>query len=66
MNCEPWHLSYAPVSVPALRQFTVDVFRETVAGSDISGKERVLACTDEIFERYIANVAEPDSAVARV
>jgi LAS superfamily LD-carboxypeptidase LdcB len=66
MNCEPWHLSYAPVSVPALRQFTVDVFRETVAGSNISGKARVLACADEIFERYVANVAVPDGTVAHV
>jgi LAS superfamily LD-carboxypeptidase LdcB len=66
MNCEPWHLSYAPVSVPALQQFTADVFRETVAGSDIAGKARVLACADEIFKRYVANVAAPDGTVAHV
>ena len=54
---EPWHLSYAPLSVPALEAFTLDLLTETVVESDLAGKACVLEMLPEIYDRYVKNVA---------
>ncbi len=54
---EPWHLSYAPLSVPALEAFTLDLLTDTVAESDLAGKACVLEMLPEIYDRYVKNVA---------
>jgi LAS superfamily LD-carboxypeptidase LdcB len=59
---EPWHLSYAAVSVDATRALTVDVLQRTVRDSTILGKERVLARLTEIHARYVAAVDMPATA----
>ncbi len=56
---EPWHVSFAPVSIPALEAFTPDVLREAVEASDILGKAPVLERLDAIYTRYVANVDAP-------
>ena len=40
---EPWHLSYAPLSVPALQAMSVDLLADTLRNADLSGKATVLA-----------------------
>lgn len=59
---EPWHLSYAPVSVPALGQLSEAVLREALATSDLSGKEIVVARLAQIHQRYVASVDSPPAA----
>src|SRR5262245_24522134 len=39
---EPWHLSYAPVSGPALSLLTLDVLYEAIDKSELLGREHVL------------------------
>ena len=56
---EPWHLSYAPVSVPALEALTVEVLAEAVAGSELCARQWVLARLPEIHARYVNNVDAP-------
>jgi LAS superfamily LD-carboxypeptidase LdcB len=56
---EPWHLSYAPLSVPALETLTLDVLREAIALSDLAGREIVLGQLPEIYDRYVASVDTP-------
>ena len=56
MFSEPWHLSYAPLSTPALEALTPDVVEEAVAQSAILGRDKVLARMPEIFERHVRNV----------
>jgi LAS superfamily LD-carboxypeptidase LdcB len=56
---EPWHLSYAPVATAALRLLSEDLIAETVRGSDVLGKEQVLARLPAIYRRYVANVCVP-------
>jgi LAS superfamily LD-carboxypeptidase LdcB len=56
---EPWHLSYAPVSVDALEMLTVDVLREAIAGADMPGQQSVLARLPELYERYVVAVDDP-------
>jgi len=53
---EPWHLSYAPLSVPALQMLTVEVLREAIEGSDMPGRELVLARLPELHARYVLAV----------
>jgi len=56
---EPWHVSYAAVSVPALKALTPEVLAETIAASDMLGKDLVLSRLDSVYERYVANVDAP-------
>lgn len=56
---EPWHVSFAPVSVPALQSLTREVLVSAIADSDMLGKSRVLERIDSIYARYIANVSAP-------
>jgi LAS superfamily LD-carboxypeptidase LdcB len=61
---EPWHLSYAPVSVPALAQLTPELFESVVRASDILGKEAVLEQYVAFHQRYVANVDPPHDVSA--
>lgn len=61
ISTEPWHISYAPVSMPALEDLTLDVLRAAVAESDIEGKETVLHILPEIYRRYVININLPEA-----
>jgi LAS superfamily LD-carboxypeptidase LdcB len=54
---EPWHISYAAVSGPALSALTPKVVADALREEEILGKERVLARLPEIWRMYVANVA---------
>ena len=56
---EPWHLSYAPISVPALDALTVDVLRDALSHEPIDGLDDVHARLDAIHARYVARVDLP-------
>lgn len=56
---EPWHLSYAPLSAPALQALTLDVLKEAIEGSDLEGREHVLAQLPEIYDKYVVSVDAP-------
>jgi len=56
---EPWHLSYAPVSMRAIDDVSVDLLARVTAASDIPGKARVLEMLPEIFERHVRNIVPP-------
>jgi LAS superfamily LD-carboxypeptidase LdcB len=56
---EPWHISYAPVSVPALQGLTIDVLVDAISGGEMLGRESVLARLPELYERYVRGVDEP-------
>jgi LAS superfamily LD-carboxypeptidase LdcB len=59
VHAEPWHVSFAAVSVPALAALSPDVLARALASSDLLGKPAVLARLARLHERYIANVAVP-------
>lgn len=56
---EPWHLSYAPVAVPALEVLSLEVLREALAQADMPGRDTVLARLPELHERYVLAVDSP-------
>ncbi len=56
---EPWHLSYAPASVPALEALTEAVLAEAIGPSRMCGKESVLARLSQIHARYVKAVDAP-------
>jgi LAS superfamily LD-carboxypeptidase LdcB len=56
---EPWHLSYAAVSVPALEALTVDVWADALRDSEVLGLDCVLPRLPELHRRFIANVTDP-------
>ena len=58
---EPWHISYASISVPALAALTPDIVANAIQTEEILGRERVLARLPEIWSMYVANVGSPAS-----
>jgi len=56
---EPWHISYAPISVPALRALSLDVLADAIASSEMLGREAVLTRLPELYERYVRQVDKP-------
>jgi LAS superfamily LD-carboxypeptidase LdcB len=56
---EAWHLSYGPVSVPALTALTPQLVESAIRASDILGKNLVLERIAALHERYVANVDPP-------
>ena len=60
---EPWHVSFAAVSVPALGALTREVLVEAIGSSAMLGKHIVLPRIDDIYDRYVANVDPPEARV---
>jgi hypothetical protein len=56
---EPWHFSYAPVSIAALKALTPELLRQTLLTSAIEGKPLILERLDEIYQRYLLAVDTP-------
>jgi LAS superfamily LD-carboxypeptidase LdcB len=56
---EPWHLSYAPVSLPALESLSLSALRKVIDGSAIAGKPHVLARLPEIYTRFLLAIDSP-------
>lgn len=56
---EPWHLSYAPVALPALESLSLSMLRHVLEGSAIAGKPHVLARLPEIYTRFLLAVDAP-------
>ena len=61
---EPWHLSYAPVAVPALEALTPEVLMEAIAASSMHGREHVLARLPELHARFVATVSLPSTRLS--
>ena len=56
---EPWHLSYAPIAIPALQALTQEVVAEALHDGDVLGKDLVLARLPEIYQRHVLNISMP-------
>ena len=56
---EPWHLSYAPVSGPALESLSLSTLRQVLDSSSIAGKPHVLARLPEIYTRFLLAIDPP-------
>ncbi len=56
---EPWHLSFAPLALPALHQLTVDVLANALADSVLQGRTTVFTRLPELHQRYVLAVAPP-------
>jgi LAS superfamily LD-carboxypeptidase LdcB len=61
ISTEPWHISYAPLSMPALEDLTLDHLRQAVEDNDLEGKEIIVDLLPEIFARYVKNINLPET-----
>jgi LAS superfamily LD-carboxypeptidase LdcB len=57
---EPWHVSYAPVSMPALESLNLAALRRVLEASGIQGKALVLARLPEIYTRFLLAIDGPE------
>jgi LAS superfamily LD-carboxypeptidase LdcB len=60
---EPWHLSYAPVSMPAVESLSLSMLREVVESVTIDGREQILMRLPEIYTRYLLAIDMPEGRV---
>ncbi len=56
---EPWHFSYAPVSLRALELLSLAMLRRVLEQSQIEGKQQVLARLPEIYTRFLLAIDPP-------
>lgn len=56
---EPWHFSYAPVSMRALESLSLAMLRRVLEQSEIEGKAQVLARLPEIYTRFLLAIDLP-------
>jgi LAS superfamily LD-carboxypeptidase LdcB len=56
---EPWHFSYAPVSMRAMELLSLAMLRRVLEQSDIEGKSQVLARLPEIYTRFLLAIDLP-------
>jgi LAS superfamily LD-carboxypeptidase LdcB len=61
---EAWHLSFAPVAVPALEALTPGVLAEAVRVGELLGKDLVLERLPDLHARYVANIDAPPGGPA--
>lgn len=61
---EPWHLSYAPVSISALQLLSEELVAAALRDADLLGKPAVLARLPDLYRNHIANI--DDTAARRV
>ena len=60
---EPWHLSYAPVSMPALELLSLSILRDVVESVAIDGRDQILMRLPEIYTRYLLAIDMPEGKV---
>jgi len=56
---EPWHLSHAPVSVPALSELTTSVLLDAWRSSDIDGVDVLIEKVELLHARYVQDIDRP-------
>jgi LAS superfamily LD-carboxypeptidase LdcB len=56
---EPWHLSYAPLSMQAVKLVSPELLIRTTQDSEILGKQSVLKKIPEIYAKHIMNFVLP-------
>ena len=59
MFAEPWHLSYAPVSLRAIDDLSLELLARVIGESTASGKVRILELLPKIYQRHILNITPP-------
>ena len=57
---EPWHLSFASLSLGAIKLVNVQLLESVIKDVNILGKEIVLSMLPEIYQRHIFNIVAPD------
>lgn len=62
---EAWHLSYAPVSMPAIESLSLSALRKVIETNPLEGREHILARLPEIYTRFLLAIDMPGLALRR-
>ena len=60
MYPEPWHLSFAPASLEAIKHITPELLLGVTRGARMLGRETALEMIPEIHEKHVLNYVGPD------
>lgn len=61
---EPWHLSFAPVSMEAIKYINPELLTSVIKDADILGKDLVLKMIPDIYQNHILNIVGPNEQCA--
>ncbi len=56
---EPWHLSYAPVSLAAQEALSLDILLKSIESAELEGKALLLARLPEFYVSHVNNICSP-------
>ncbi len=56
--CEPWHISFVPISKAALQEFPFELLRTTLENSTLGGKEFILSKLESIVHKYVKRICQ--------
>jgi len=56
---EPWHISHIGVSAKMMQYLSVATLQQSIAQSELSGKQAILAELNTLYERYVLNINTP-------
>jgi len=59
MYPEAWHLSFAPLSLEAIKLVTPELLGAVLREADIEGREQVLEMLPEIYQKHVLNIVGP-------
>lgn len=62
MFAEPWHLSYAPVSLKAQKALSLDMLTEAILSAELASKDVLLAQLPQIYTNHVQNICLPEQA----
>ncbi|AGH81365.1 peptidase M15B and M15C, D,D-carboxypeptidase VanY/endolysin [Psychromonas sp. CNPT3] len=57
---EPWHISYFPISKPALEEFDLDLILTLIIENNVLGKSLICQQLPMIYKQYICNINAPE------
>jgi hypothetical protein len=60
MYPEPWHLSYAPLSMQVVKLVTPELLTRITLEAEILGKELILKRISDIYVNHVTNFVLPD------
>jgi len=55
---EPWHLSYRPLAVGYLQQFSLNMLQQAIECTDLPEQSLILQQLPVIFERYVTTICD--------
>lgn len=59
VGIEPWHFSYAPISLDLEEEYTLEIFEQNLAAANLSGKDYLISEARNLYRQFVENISRP-------